>query len=67
MPDGERFWHIHELDLGKIPEDVYLVIGSTGVNAPTSKQVAKVARMLRAKSGSNGRNRDNRKNCSQGH
>ena len=46
MPDGERFWHIHELDLGKIPEDVYLVIGSTGVNAPTSKQVAKVARML---------------------
>ncbi len=46
-PDGERFWHIHELDLGKISEDVYLVIGSTGVNAPTSKQVAKVARMLK--------------------
>lgn len=46
MPDGERFWHIHELDLEEISEEIYLVIGSTGVNAPTSKQVAKVARML---------------------
>ncbi len=46
MPDSERFWHIHELDLGIIPDDIYLVIGSTGVSAPTSKQVAKVARML---------------------
>lgn len=46
MPDRERFWHIHELDLGTVPDDIYLVIGSTGVSAPTSKQVAKVARML---------------------
>ena len=46
MPEGERFWHIHELNLDKKPDDVYLVIGSTGVSAPTSKQVAKVANML---------------------
>ena len=46
MSDDERFWHIHELDLGMIPDDIYLVIGSTGVIAPTSQQVAKVARML---------------------
>ena len=47
MPDGERSWNIHELDLGVVPDDVYLVIGSTGVSAPTSKQVAKVANMLK--------------------
>ena len=41
-----------------------MVIGSTGVNAPTSKQVAKVARML--EQNPNGRNRDNRKNCRRG-
>jgi mevalonate kinase len=29
-----------------VSDDVYLVIGSTGVSAPTSKQVAKVANML---------------------
>ncbi len=47
MPDGKRSWHIHELDLGSVPEDVYLVIGSTGIIAPTSKQVAKVAHILK--------------------
>ena len=46
MPDGKQTWHIHELDLGVVSDDVYLVIGSTGVSAPTSKQVAKVANML---------------------
>ncbi len=46
MPEGERFWHIHELNLDQKPDDVYLVIGSTGISAPTSKQVAKVANML---------------------
>ena len=46
MPDGERFWHIHELEVGEISEEIYLVIGNTGVNAPTGKQVAKVAMML---------------------
>ena len=46
MPEGERFWHIHELNLDKKPDDVYLVIGNTGISAPTSKQVAKVANML---------------------
>ena len=47
MPDGKQTWHIHELDLGVVSDDVYLVIGSTGVSAPTSKQVAKVANMLK--------------------
>ena len=47
MPDGKQTWHIHELDMGVVPDDVYLVIGSTGVSAPTSKQVAKVANMLK--------------------
>tara|TARA_B100000945_G_C20384079_1_gene598757 strand:+ start:416 stop:1618 length:1203 start_codon:yes stop_codon:yes gene_type:complete len=46
MPEGERFWHIHGLNLDTKPDDVYLVIGSTGVSAPTSKQVSKVANML---------------------
>ena len=46
MPDSERFWHIHELELGIVPDDIYLVIGNTGINAPTGKQVAKVAQML---------------------
>lgn len=47
MPDGKQNWHIHELDMGVVPDDVYLVIGSTGISAPTSKQVAKVANMLK--------------------
>jgi len=47
MPDGKQTWHIHELDMGVVPDDVYLVIGSTGISAPTSKQVAKVANMLK--------------------
>ena len=51
MPDGKQTWHIHELDLGVASDDVYLVIGSTGVSAPTSKQVAKVANMLKQNPG----------------
>ena len=44
-PEGDREWQIHTVKppLG----DVYLVIGNTGVHAPTSKQVEKVAEMLK--------------------
>ena len=45
-PSGTVRWHIHELASIAQPDDVYLVIGNTGVNAPTAKQVAKVAKML---------------------
>ena len=38
-------WEVHSVDLVNI-EDVWLVIGSTGIHAPTSQQVAKVADML---------------------
>ena len=38
-------WEVHSVDLGEI-DDVWLVIGSTGVHAPTSEQVAKVAALL---------------------
>ena len=38
-------WEVHSVDLGDI-DDVWLVIGSTGVHAPTSEQVAKVAALL---------------------
>ena len=44
-PEGEREWQIHTV---KPPEnDVFLVIGNTGIHAPTSKQVEKVASMLK--------------------
>ncbi len=43
-PEGEREWQIHTVT---IPEnEVYLVIGNTGIHAPTSVQVEKVANML---------------------
>lgn len=38
-------WEVHSVDLGEI-DDVWLVIGSTGIHAPTSEQVAKVAALL---------------------
>ena len=38
-------WEVHSVDLENI-EDVWLVIGSTGIHAPTSEQVAKVASLL---------------------
>lgn len=44
-PEGDREWQIHTV---KPPaNDVYLVIGNTGIHAPTSKQVEKVADMLK--------------------
>jgi len=38
-------WEVHSIDLN-IPDDVWLVVGSTGIHAPTSQQVAKVASVL---------------------
>lgn len=46
MKDATRQWHIHEMSPPSDSDDVYLVIGNTGVHAPTGKQVAKVAEML---------------------
>ena len=43
-PEGERTWEVHRLD--PPPAEVYLVLGNTGVHAPTSKQVAMVAEAL---------------------
>ena len=43
-PEGERRWEVHRINP---PEgEVYLVLGNTGVHAPTSKQVAMVAQTL---------------------
>ena len=38
-------WEVHSVNLGDL-DDVWLVIGSTGIHAPTSEQVAKVAKLL---------------------
>ena len=45
-PEGERTWEVHSLPTP--PNDVYLVLGNTGVHAPTSRQVAMVAKALAA-------------------
>jgi mevalonate kinase len=44
-PEGEREWQIHTVD--PPADEVYLVLGNTGIHAPTSKQVEKVAMMLK--------------------
>ena len=45
-PEGERTWEVHRL----LPpqDEVYLVLGNTGVHAPTGQQVAMVAEALAA-------------------
>ena len=48
MSEGERIWHLHSIDLPKSTEEVFLVIGNTGIHAPTSHQVAKVAATIEA-------------------
>ena len=45
-PEGKRTWEVH--NLAAPSDDVYLVLGNTGVFAPTSKQVAMVADALAA-------------------
>jgi len=39
-------WQVHSVNLSSHTEGVYLVIGNTEVHAPTSEQVAKVAKLL---------------------
>ena len=41
-------WQVHSVDLPKETEEVWLVIGNSGIHAPTSEQVAKVAAALEA-------------------
>ena len=43
-------WHVHSVDLSNI-DDVWLVIGSTGIHAPTSEQVEKVANLIKEQPG----------------
>ncbi|MDP7372589.1 MAG: hypothetical protein QF588_01720, partial [Candidatus Poseidoniaceae archaeon] len=45
-PEGDVTWQIHGIEVDNQSDDVYLVIGNTGINAPTGKQVAKVAKLL---------------------
>ena len=46
IADAERVWHLHSIELPPAANEVYLVIGNTGVYAPTAQQVAKVAELL---------------------
>lgn len=46
MNDGTRTWELHDLGVPKGGDEVYLVVGNTGVHAPTSDQVAKVAHAI---------------------
>ncbi|MEC7228711.1 MAG: mevalonate kinase [Candidatus Thermoplasmatota archaeon] len=50
-PGGKITWHIHGLSIGQQTSDVYLVIGNTGIHAPTAKQVQKVADLIKQKPG----------------
>lgn len=43
IPEGDRTWQVHTIPVMTDEQDVYLVIGNSGVHAPTSIQVAKVA------------------------
>ena len=45
-PEGDRTWQVHTLPISVEDQDVYLVIGNSGVHAPTSQQVAKVAKAM---------------------
>lgn len=40
-------WDVHSVDLPTQLDEYYLVIGNTGIKAPTAKQVEKVAALLR--------------------
>lgn len=43
---NEVSWEVHSIKLSSEIDDYYLVIGNTGIRAPTAKQVAKVAKIL---------------------
>lgn len=42
-PEGDRTWQVHTIPVMAYQQDVFLVIGNSGVHSPTSIQVAKVA------------------------
>ena len=50
-PEAELSWDIHDLEVAM--DDVHLVIGNTGVHAPTLRQVEKVAQALNEDPGLN--------------
>lgn len=45
-PEGDRTWEVHTLPIGAQHQDVFLVIGNSGVHAPTFLQVEKVAKAM---------------------
>ncbi|MBT4060146.1 MAG: mevalonate kinase [Euryarchaeota archaeon] len=45
-PEGERTWEVHSVSLPKSASEVWLVVGNTGIHAPTSEMVAGVAELL---------------------
>jgi mevalonate kinase len=45
-PEGERKWEVHKISLPESFDEVSLVIGDTGVHAPTGDMVAGVAELL---------------------
>ena len=47
MSDATRTWQLHDLEVPQAGDEVFLVIGNTGVYAPTSAQVSKVAEAIR--------------------
>ena len=45
-PEGEREWEIHSIDLPSSASDIWLVVGYTGIHAPTTDLVKGVAELL---------------------
>lgn len=45
-PEGERTWQVHSVTLPESAADLWLVVGYTGIHAPTGEQVAGVADLL---------------------
>lgn len=45
-PEGERMWEVHSVDLPPSASEVWLVVGYTGIHAPTADLVQKVADLL---------------------
>jgi mevalonate kinase len=46
MSEGLRTWELHKLPIPVGGEELFLVIGNTGIHAPTAAQVAKVAQAI---------------------
>lgn len=45
-PEGDRSWQVHSVTLPEGANDLWLVVGYTGIHAPTGEMVAGVAELL---------------------